>query len=95
VLPGDDIVKNAAVQQTRAITIQTPVDTLWSWLAQVGQNRGGFYSFALRESVLTSAAVLVLRRRSVFLPLTAFLGTAAVFQILTLRQPSLASVFFS
>jgi hypothetical protein len=43
VLPGDEIVTNPAVNQTRAITINAPVDQVWGWIAQIGQNRGGLY----------------------------------------------------
>ena len=51
-LPGDAIVPDAANQQTRAITIHAPVDKVWPWLAQIGQNRGGFYSYDLLENLV-------------------------------------------
>src|SRR4029450_14126771 len=44
-LPGDEIVPNAVSQYTRAVTIRAPVEQVWPWLAQLGQDRGGFYSF--------------------------------------------------
>ena len=52
VLPGDAIVSRAASQDTRAITIQAPADQVWPWLAQLGQDRGGFYSFDLLENLV-------------------------------------------
>ena len=52
VLPGDEIIPRAAAQQTRAITIDAPVEAVWPWLAQVGQDRGGFYSFELLENLV-------------------------------------------
>jgi hypothetical protein len=52
VLPGDDIIQNAAGQETRAITIAAPVDRVWPWVAQLGQDRGGFYSFDLLENIV-------------------------------------------
>lgn len=51
-LPGDAIVGPDAGQETRAITIDAPVDVVWSWLAQLGQDRGGFYSFDLLENLV-------------------------------------------
>ncbi len=51
-LPGDAIIPNAISQQTRAITINAPVERVWPWLAQLGQDRGGFYSFDLLENAL-------------------------------------------
>lgn len=51
VLPGDEIVPNAVSQYTRAVTIQAPVEQVWPWLAQLGQDRGGFYSFDLVENL--------------------------------------------
>jgi hypothetical protein len=52
VLPGDEIVPNAASQYTRAVTIQASVEQVWPWLAQLGQDRGGFYSFDLLENLV-------------------------------------------
>jgi hypothetical protein len=52
VLPGDEIVANAAGQETRAITINAGVEQVWPWLAQIGQDRGGFYSFEVLENLV-------------------------------------------
>jgi hypothetical protein len=52
VLPGDEIVANAASQYTRAVTIHAPAEHVWPWLAQLGQDRGGFYSFDLLENIV-------------------------------------------
>jgi len=51
-LPGDEVVRNAAGQETRAITIHAGVERVWPWLAQLGQDRGGFYSFDLLENLV-------------------------------------------
>ena len=51
-LPGDDIVQGAVSEQTRAITIHAPVERVWPWLAQLGQNRGGFYSYDALENLV-------------------------------------------
>lgn len=51
-LPGDEIVPNAGNQETRAISIDAPADSVWPWIAQIGQDRGGFYSFDLLENLV-------------------------------------------
>lgn len=54
-LPGDEIIPNATRQETRAITIHAPVEQVWPWLAQLGQDRGGFYSYDLLENLVGCA----------------------------------------
>jgi hypothetical protein len=51
-LPGDEIVSVAAGQETRAITINTPISKVWPWLAQIGQDRSGFYSYRVLENLV-------------------------------------------
>jgi hypothetical protein len=51
-LPGDEIIPNAAGQETRAITIHATPDRVWPWVAQLGQDRGGFYSYDLLENLV-------------------------------------------
>src|SRR4051794_12114413 len=48
-LPGDE--PGHTVQSTRAVTIQAPVDAVWPWLAQIGQDRAGFYSYEALENL--------------------------------------------
>ena len=50
-LPGDDFLSSAGLQSTRAITIEAPVDAVWPWLAQMGQGRGGLYSYDFLENL--------------------------------------------
>src|SRR5579885_523921 len=50
-LPGDNLVR-AESQQTNAITIDAPIDQVWPWLAQLGQDRGGFYSYEVLENLV-------------------------------------------
>jgi hypothetical protein len=50
-LPGDETVPEPGVQQTRAITIEAPIQQVWPWLAQIGQDRGGFYSYEWLENL--------------------------------------------
>jgi hypothetical protein len=51
-LPGDDFVPDARYRVDHAITIRAPVDSVWPWLVQLGQDRGGFYSYAWLERLV-------------------------------------------
>jgi hypothetical protein len=50
-LPGDDLVPDPGYENTRAVTIQAPAEEVWPWLAQIGQDRGGFYSYEWLENL--------------------------------------------
>jgi hypothetical protein len=53
-LPGDEAVPDVRVrdQTTRAIDIYASADQVWPWLAQLGQDRAGFYSYELLEDLV-------------------------------------------
>jgi hypothetical protein len=51
-LPGDQFLPVANVTATRAITVLRPSDDVWPWLAQLGQRRGGFYSYDFLENLV-------------------------------------------
>jgi hypothetical protein len=51
-LPGDDQVPNPVLESTRAITIQAPSAEIWPWLVQMGQGRGGLYSYERLENLV-------------------------------------------
>lgn len=44
-LPGDELVPNPMLGYTHAISIAAPPSAIWPWLVQIGQGRGGFYSY--------------------------------------------------
>jgi hypothetical protein len=50
-LPGDDLIGSADVTATRAISIRASADRVWPWIAQLGQGRGGFYSYDFLENL--------------------------------------------
>ena len=50
-LPGDDIVPVPQLVCNRAITIRAPASAVWPWLAQIGQGRGGLYSYQKLENL--------------------------------------------
>ena len=49
-LPGDTLVPEPELQSTRAVTIAAPVERVFPWLVQLGQGRGGFYSYDRLEN---------------------------------------------
>ena len=51
-LPGDDPSVDARYKVDHAITIHAPADSVWPWLVQIGQDRGGFYSHAWLERMI-------------------------------------------
>jgi hypothetical protein len=51
VLPGDDLVPDAQYVTTRALTIHAPAEAVFPWLVQLGQNRGGFYTYDALENL--------------------------------------------
>jgi hypothetical protein len=51
-LPGDELLSEPRWMWTHAITIDAPVDRVWPWLVQIGQGRGGFYSYEFLENLV-------------------------------------------
>jgi len=51
VLPGDELVPYPDLEATRAIMIDAPASDVWPWLVQIGQGRGGFYSYDRLEDL--------------------------------------------
>lgn len=50
-LPGDERVPTPLVTQTMAVTVEAKAEDVWPWLAQIGQERGGLYSYELLENL--------------------------------------------
>lgn len=50
-LPGDDLIQRPMAVATHAITINAPAEKIWPWLVQMGQGRGGFYSYDWLENL--------------------------------------------
>lgn len=51
-LMGDDVVARADLTATRAVTIDAPPDRVWPWIVQMGQGRGGLYSYDRLENLI-------------------------------------------
>jgi hypothetical protein len=50
-LTGDELVPDPDSTSTRAITIRACVEDVWPWIVQLGQGRGGFYSYDRLENL--------------------------------------------
>jgi hypothetical protein len=50
-LPGDELLDDAAVVSTRAITIEAPPSAVWPWLVQMGPGRAGAYTYDWVENL--------------------------------------------
>lgn len=51
-LPGDELLPEPKIYATHAVTIQASPSAVWRWLAQIGQGRGGFYSYDWIENLM-------------------------------------------
>ena len=51
-LPGDELCPETTAQVTHAITIDAPPEDVWPWILQIGQDRGGFYSYTFLENLI-------------------------------------------
>jgi hypothetical protein len=52
VLPGDELAPYWDYQVQHAVTISAAVFEVWPWLAQIGQDRAGFYSYSGLENLV-------------------------------------------
>jgi hypothetical protein len=50
-LPGDELMPDADMISTRAITIGSPPEHVWPWLVQMGSGRGGAYTYDWIENL--------------------------------------------
>jgi hypothetical protein len=51
-LRGDQLNPDARHRIDHATTTHAPVDPVWPWLVQLGQDRGGFYSYSRLERMV-------------------------------------------
>ena len=51
-VPGDHLLPRPDLQATRAISIDATPAEVWPWIAQLGQNRGGLYSYDWLENLV-------------------------------------------
>jgi hypothetical protein len=51
-MPGDEILPNPTLTWTHGITLRARLEEVWPWIAQIGDNRGGFYSYTFIENLI-------------------------------------------
>lgn len=49
--PGDSIVPQPNYVNILAVTVHKPASDVWPWVAQMGVNKGGFYSYTWLENI--------------------------------------------
>jgi hypothetical protein len=50
-MPGDQLLADADMTTTRAISIDAPAAAIWPWLVQLGSGRGGAYTYDWIENL--------------------------------------------
>jgi hypothetical protein len=51
-LPGDELIERAPGDMIHGVTIDAPPEAVWPWIAQIGDDRGGFYSYTFIENLM-------------------------------------------
>lgn len=51
-MPGDRLLSPPVLQATEAVWVEAGADDVWPWLVQMGQDRGGLYSFEKLENAV-------------------------------------------
>ncbi|HLT68903.1 MAG TPA: hypothetical protein VKZ72_01980, partial [Acidimicrobiales bacterium] len=49
--PGDDLIDAPRWQWAHGVEVEAPATAVWPWVAQVGADRAGFYSYAALENL--------------------------------------------
>ena len=57
-IPGDELIAEASHTETRGITIDAPVASVWPWLVQMGYERAGWYSYDAMDNRGRSSDVI-------------------------------------
>lgn len=50
--PGDELVPQPLWSWTHGVEVDAPATDVWPWVAQIGADRGGFYSYQWLENLL-------------------------------------------
>jgi hypothetical protein len=91
-LPGDELISSNRVVSTRAINIHSPREEIWPWIAQTGQNRGGFNSYYWLENLfgakMVNAQVIVPAWQSPQPGDTIYYGKNEGYELISLVKPN-------
>jgi hypothetical protein len=50
--PGDELLADAGIVSTRAVSVDAPPSSIWPWLVQIGPGRGGAYTYDWVENLM-------------------------------------------
>ncbi len=50
--PGDELIPEPRWSWTHGANIEAPAEDVWPWIAQIGADRGGFYSYQWLENII-------------------------------------------
>ncbi len=56
-LPGDELLANPIIYWQHAMTIDARPEEVWPWIIQMGDTRGGFYSYMFVEQLIGGAGL--------------------------------------
>jgi hypothetical protein len=59
-MPGDEVVRRAQFNATRAISLDAPPERVWPWIVQLGYGRAGFYTYDLIDNAGQPSAERIL-----------------------------------
>jgi hypothetical protein len=65
-MQGDELVRTAPFNATRAITISAPPEKVWPWIVQMGYRRAGFYTYDLVDNAGYPSADHILKEYQTF-----------------------------
>mgnify|MGYP001815858345 CR=1 FL=1 len=51
-LPGDGLIPDPKWSYTLGVSVDAPPISVWPWIAQIGQGRGGFYTYQTLENMV-------------------------------------------
>lgn len=94
-LPGDDLVAEPTAAETRAVNIAAPVAAVWPWLAQMGDGRGGWYSFESRDGKMTSAESILPDFQSIAVGDTLSVADGGVIFVVKSVEPQASLVLYT
>lgn len=57
--PGDELVAQPAIVWNHAITLNATPEQIWPWLIQMGDARGGYYSFTFIENLMAGQRMYI------------------------------------
>jgi hypothetical protein len=53
-MPGDERIDHPRLRSTRAVTVRAPIERVWPYVVQLGQDRAGFYTYVFIEDLMSA-----------------------------------------